>query len=116
MKNPVNKFGGIFGSTPPLPRGEGPGVRAYCFLAAISNSSILMAESLMIVPGPKMATAPADTSKISRKSFIFIVIKNFFVLLQPEKWRKTAMYLYKSLIINHLINWEVKTLFQTIVI
>ena len=31
-----------------------------CFLASISKSSILMAESLMTVPGPKMATAPAS--------------------------------------------------------
>ena len=41
----------------------------------------------------------------------------FFVLLQPEKRQKTAMYLYKSLIINCLINWGgVKTPFQTFVI
>ncbi len=32
----------------------------FCFLAAISRSSIFMAESLTTVPGPKMATAPAS--------------------------------------------------------
>ena len=57
-----------------------------------------------LFPIVKIPPSLVDSSKIFRKSLIFIVIKKFFVLLQPEKRQKTAMYLYKSLIINRLIN------------
>ena len=59
MKNPANDLTGFLLFY--VETVHAPSLQCYaCFLASISRSSILMAESLMTVPGPKMATAPAS--------------------------------------------------------